>query len=301
MSASAAVVGEAKPGLIRRYLPILHWLPTYQRGWFTPDAVAALSVWALLIPQGLAYATIAGVPVQYGLYTSFVALIAYAIFGTSRQLAQGPSGAVAAVSAAVIGPIVGAAALGTSNAVGYTAALALATGFVYLLLGLLRMGWISNFLSKAVLGGFVLGFAIGIIIDQSQKLLGIDAVSGTYVEELVGTIKELPETNLATFAVGAASLAALLLMRRFLKQVAAGADRHGVVHPGRARARPGRRGRGRDRDRPDRAVLGRTPRGGMERGRRPAHRGLVGGIRRVLGIAGLGPVHGPQASLRDRP
>lgn len=217
MSASEAAVGKAKPGLIQRYLPILHWLPTYQRGWFTPDAVAALSVWALLIPQGLAYATIAGVPVQYGLYTSFVALIAYAIFGTSRHLAQGPSGAVAAVSAAVIAPIVGAAALGTDKAVGYTAALALASGFVYLLLGLLRMGWISTFLSKAVLGGFVVGFAIGIIIDQSHKLLGVDSVDGSYVEKLIGTIKELPDTDLTTFIVGAGSLVALLLMRRFLK------------------------------------------------------------------------------------
>jgi sulfate permease, SulP family len=208
---------EAKPGLLQRYLPILHWLPSYQRTWFAADAVAALSVWALLIPQGLAYATIAGVPVQYGLYTAFVGLIAYAVFGTSRQLVQGPSGAVAAVSAAVIGPIVGTEALGTSKAVGYTAALALVTGVVYLALGLLRMGWISNFLSKAVLGGFVVGFAIGIIIDQSYKLLGVDKVAGSYVQELIGTIKELPDTSLATLAVGAGSLAALLLMRRFLK------------------------------------------------------------------------------------
>jgi MFS superfamily sulfate permease-like transporter len=78
------------------------------------------------------------------------------------------------------------------------------------------MGWISTFLSKAVLGGFVLGFAIGIIIDQSQKLLGIDKVSGTHIEELIGILRELPDTNPATLAVGAASLAALLLMRRFL-------------------------------------------------------------------------------------
>jgi high affinity sulfate transporter 1 len=211
-------VQKAKPSLVQRYLPILHWLPTYQRDWLAPDAVAALSVWALLVPQSLGYATLAGVPVQYGLYTAFVALIAYAIFGTSRHMVQGPSGAVAAVSAAVIGPIVGTAALGSDKAVGYTAALALATGAVYLALGLLRMGWISNFLSKAVLGGFVVGFAIGIIIDQSHKLLGVDKVSGSYVHELVGTIKELPDTNLLTLAVGAGSLAALLLMRRYLKR-----------------------------------------------------------------------------------
>jgi sulfate permease, SulP family len=216
VTAPTAALQEAKPGLLRRYLPILDWLPSYRREWLAADAVAALSVWALLVPQGLAYATIAGVPVQYGLYAAFAGLIAYAIFGTSRQLVQGPSGSVAAVSAVVVGPIVGTAALGTSKAVGYTAALALAAGVVYLLLGLLRMGWVSNFLSKAVLGGFVLGFAIGIIIDQSHKLLGVDKVDGTYVEQLIGTIEEIPDTGLATFAVGATSLVALLLMGRFL-------------------------------------------------------------------------------------
>jgi len=215
-ASEVAVREEAKPGLWQRYLPILQWLPSYRRAWFAPDTVAALSVWALLIPQSLGYATLAGVPVQYGLYAAFVALIAYAIFGTSRQMAQGPSGAVAAVSAAVVAPIVGTEAMGTEKAVGYTAALALLTGVVYVLLGLLRLGWISNFLSKAVLGGFVLGFAIGIIIDQSHQLLGVDKISGSYIEELIGTIKELPDTQLVTLVVGTASLAGLLLMRRFL-------------------------------------------------------------------------------------
>jgi sulfate permease, SulP family len=115
------------PGLLRRYVPIFDWLPSYDRRWLPGDAVAGLSVWALLVPQSLAYATIAGVPVEYGLYTAFAALIAYPIFGSSRHLAQGPSAAVCAVSAAVITPIVGSAALGTGKAVGYTAALALAT------------------------------------------------------------------------------------------------------------------------------------------------------------------------------
>ena len=95
-------------------------------GLLKADAVAALSVWALLVPKGLAYATIAGVPVQYGLYTAFAALIAYAIFGTSRQLVQGPSATVAAVSAAVIAPLAGAGALGTDRAAVWAAALALA-------------------------------------------------------------------------------------------------------------------------------------------------------------------------------
>ena len=99
-----------------RYAPIVGWLPRYRRAWLKDDGVAGLSVWALLVPQSLAYAAIAGVPVQYGLYTAFAALIAYAIFGTSRQLVQGPSATVAAVSTAVITPLVGAGALGTAKA-----------------------------------------------------------------------------------------------------------------------------------------------------------------------------------------
>lgn len=201
--------------LLRRYVPIVGWLPSYDRRLLTGDAVAGLSVWALLVPQSLAYASLAGVPAQYGLYTAFVALVAYAIFGTSRHLAQGPSAAVCAVSAAAITPVIGTAALGTDKAIGWTAALALATGVVYLVLGLLRMGWVSTFLSKAVMAGFVLGFSIGIIIDQSHKLLGVDSVDGSYAQELWGTIKEIPDTSTTTLAVGACSLAVLLIMRRF--------------------------------------------------------------------------------------
>ena len=119
------------------------------------------------------------------------------------------------MSAAVILPIVGSDAMGTDAAVAITAALAITTGVVYLLLGIARMGWVSNFLSKAVMSGFVLGFAIGIIIDQSHKLLGVAAVDGSYWEILVGTIKEIPDTNMPTLVLGFVSLAALLAMRRY--------------------------------------------------------------------------------------
>jgi SulP family sulfate permease len=203
----------ATAGLVRRYLPILGWLPRYERKWLTADAVAGLSVWALLVPQSLAYASLVGVPVQYGLYSAFAALIAYPLFGTSRHLVEGPSATVGAVSAAVVAPLVGAAAMGTGKAVGYTAALALATAALYLVLGVLRMGWVSTFLSKAVMAGFILGFSIGIIIDQSHKLFGVDIDTGTYVQELWWTIKALPDTSATTLAVGASSLALLLLLR----------------------------------------------------------------------------------------
>ena len=175
--------------------------------------LAALSVWALLIPQALAYATIAGVPVQYGLYTAFAALIAYAIFGSARQVVQGPSATVAAVSAAVITPLVGAGALGSDAAAEWAAALALAAAAVYLALGVLRMGWVSNFLSRAVLGGFILGFAIGIAIEQAPKLLGVAIDDGTYFEDLIDLIGSIPDTSLTTLAVGAGSLGLLLAMR----------------------------------------------------------------------------------------
>ena len=117
-------------GLPRRYLPILDWVPAYERRWLKADAVAGLSVWALLVPQSLAYATLVGVHVQYGLYTAFAALVAYAIFGSSRHLAEGPSAAICAVCAAVITPLAGADALGTNAAAPYAAALALTTGAV---------------------------------------------------------------------------------------------------------------------------------------------------------------------------
>jgi len=198
---------------LKRYAPILDWLPGYRRRWLADDSIAAISVWALLVPQALAYASIAGVPVQYGLYTAFAALIAYAVFGTSRQVVQGPSATVAAVSAAVVAPLAGSGALGTASFAQWSALLALISGAAYLLLGVLRMGWVSNFISRAVLAGFILGFSLGIVIEQLPKLLGVGATDGSYVEELVGTLGKLGATDAATLAIGAASLAILLVLR----------------------------------------------------------------------------------------
>ena len=112
-----------------------------------------------------AYGSIAGVPAQYGLYAALGALIGYALFGTSGQMITGPSAAIAAVSASVIALW---ATAGTTEWVAYTAALALSAGLIYLLLGWLKMGWVSNFLSGAVLGGFIFGFGIGLIHDQAD-------------------------------------------------------------------------------------------------------------------------------------
>ena len=200
---------------VAHYVPILGWIRSYDRKWLVADAVAGLSVWALLVPQSLAYATIVGVPVQYGLYTAFAALLVYPLFGTSKQLVVGPSATVGAVSAAVVTPLIGAAALGTDEAATYAAALALAVALVYLALGVLRMGWISTFLSRAVMSGFILGFAIGIIINQAPKLLGVPGIDGSYIQQLWGLLKALPDTSDVTLVVGAISLGLLLVMRYF--------------------------------------------------------------------------------------
>ena len=195
------------------YIPALKWLPHYNRAWLAGDLIAGLSVWALLVPQGIAYSSIVGVPAQFGLYTALGALIGYALFGTSRQLITGPSATVAAVSFAVVGGL--AASPNSDEWIAYTAALALLTGAIFFVMGLLRMGWVSNFLSRAVLEGFIFAFGIGLIIDQSHKLLGVSKVDGSYWNVLVGTIREIPQTNLYTFAVGGAALALLLILRRY--------------------------------------------------------------------------------------
>ncbi len=198
---------------LTKYLPIVDWLPHYKTEWLRFDIIAALSVWALLVPQSIAYGSIAGVPLQFGLYAALGALIGYALFGTAGQVITGPSAAIAAVSASVVALW---ATSGSSEWVSYTAALALTAGLVYLLLGWLKMGWVSHFISGAVLAGFVFGFGIGLIADQTPKILGVPKASGSYFQVLIGALKSLPQTSIPTLIVGVSSIILLLLMRRFL-------------------------------------------------------------------------------------
>jgi SulP family sulfate permease len=198
---------------LKNYFPIITWLPHYKSEWLRFDIIAALSVWALLVPQSIAYGSIAGVPLQFGLYAALGALVGYALFGTSGQVITGPSAAIAAVSASVVAVW---ATSGSPEWVAYTAALALTAGLVYILLGWLKMGWVSHFLSGAVLAGFVFGFGIGLIADQTPKIFGVPKAEGSYFQVLIGTIKALPETSIPTLIVGVCSIILLLLMRRYL-------------------------------------------------------------------------------------
>ena len=119
------------PGLIARYMPILHWLPRYNKAWLSGDIVAGLSVWALMVPQCLGFAAICGVPVQYGLYAAAIALIVYAFFASSRHAVTGPSSTIAAVTGAAV---LSVAKAGSSEAIALVAAITILTGLLYIVL-----------------------------------------------------------------------------------------------------------------------------------------------------------------------
>ena len=209
---------NAKPSIaaLKKTFTVLEWLPHYKSAWLRFDIIAALSVWALLVPQGIAYSSIAGVPAQYGLYAALGSLVGYAVFGSSGQVVTGPSAAIAAVSASVVALW---ATEGSKEWIAYTATLAVSAGVIYVVLGLLRMGWISHFLSGAVLAGFVFGFGFGLIVDQTPKILGIPKEHGSYWDVLVGVVKNISDTSMSTLTVGLLSILVLLLFRRFLPKL----------------------------------------------------------------------------------
>ncbi len=205
-----------KPAIPRlaRYLPILDWGRSYGRDTFTSDMVAAVIVTIMLIPQSLAYALLAGLPAEMGLYASILPLVAYAIFGTSRALAVGPVAVVSLMTAAAIGK------LGLASPAEYAAAaivLAFLSGLVLLALGVFRLGFLANFLSHPVIAGFITASGILIATSQLKHILGISA-SGQNLVEIVGSLLEnLGQINLPTAVVGAASVAFLFWVRKGLK------------------------------------------------------------------------------------
>jgi sulfate permease, SulP family len=202
--------GGKRPNTLVRTMPIFGWLPQYKMSWLTADLVAGLSVWALVVPQALGYAAVVGVPAQYGLYTILGASVLYAVFASTRQVVTGPSASVAAVTAPVAALFV---ASSSPDYLSTVIALTLCVGVVYVLLGVFRMGWISNFLAKAVLEGFIFAVGFGLIVDQLPKILGIPKAHGSYWDVLKGIVKDLNLTNLSTLVVGVAAVGLLLLMR----------------------------------------------------------------------------------------
>jgi sulfate permease, SulP family len=207
-------------GFLARHVPCLGWLRGYQWGqWFTLDVIAGVSVAALLIPESMGMAGVAGLPPEVGLYAAPLALLGYAIFGRSTVLVVASSASTAAVSASVVAGLNDGG--GADSALTLSAALALFTGVVFLAVGLVRLGWVANFMSKTVIEGFVIGLSISIIIGQLDDLLGIDVSGDNSFQELGSVLSQIGDWNQATVAVGAVSLALLFGMARFVKKVPA--------------------------------------------------------------------------------
>ena len=210
---------SARPASIaQRLLPVLSWLPGYRRDWLLPDVLAGLAVWAVMVPEGMAYAGIVGVPPIMGLYTIVPPLIAYALLGTSRLLVVGPDTATGLISALTVGAI---AAQGTADFNTLTSTLAILIGAFFLLFGALRMGWVAAFIPTPVMRGFIEGLVCVTIIGQVPHLLGINGTSGNFFTKLWFVLQHLPDASLAPVLTGLLSLIAMLLLRHLAPRVPA--------------------------------------------------------------------------------
>jgi high affinity sulfate transporter 1 len=206
---------------LSRFIPILSWLPRYNRAWLVADIIAGLTLWGLVVPEGMAYAGIADLPPQAGLYTLVASLLVYALFGSSRHLSVGATSATAALIASTV------VALGVTSAdmptyQAYAVTLVLVIGVVFLVAGLAKLGWVTQFLSKPVMDGFVTGLAIFVAVGQLNKLFGVEKGEGNVFQKFFAVIQQLPEANWVTFAVGISALALLFLLPRWNKKIPAG-------------------------------------------------------------------------------
>ena len=190
------------------------WLRRYDRRSLPADAIAGVTIWALMVPQAMAYAGIAGVPVQNGLYVMPLAVVGYALFGSSRHLFVGPSATVATLSGSTVA-VVATASTGSGEYVALTCALTLMVGVIYIAGGLARMGFVSRFFARPVLEGFIVGLGLYIAIGQLPKVVGIEKPSGDTLAVLVKTIAHVGSWEWTTVAVGVAGLLALFALARF--------------------------------------------------------------------------------------
>src|SRR6476469_9889680 len=196
--------------LVHRSLPILSWIPAYRREWLVSDVFAGLALWAVMVPEGMAYAGIFGVPPIMGLYTIVPALIAYALLGTSRQLVVGPDTATGLISALTVGAV---ATQGTADFNSLTSTLAVLIGIFFLFFGVMRMGWVASFIPTPVMRGFIEGLVYVTIIGQVPHLLGISGASGNFFAKIWNILQHLPDVSFAPAATGLLCLGAMLLLR----------------------------------------------------------------------------------------
>ncbi len=212
----SATNSEVRPGFIARLktaLPIVQWLPNYRSEWLRPDVVAGITLAAYGIPVAVAYSSLAGLPPEAGLYCYLLGGIAYALFGTSRQLAIGPTSAISIL----IGSAIGAMAAGNAQRQSHLAAgVAILAGIIGLICWLLRLGNLANFVSETILSGFKVGAGLVIASTQLPKLFGIASGGSSFFSRIIQLVKHLPETHLPTLMVGAGALLLLILGEKFL-------------------------------------------------------------------------------------
>ena len=202
---------EAGPAAssLAKWVPVVQWLPGYSRGSLRGDLTAGVAVTALIVPKNLGYAGIAGIPLQNGLYAAAAGALIYPLFCTSRQISTGPSSSLAAVA----GGAVLATGIGGEHAAELVAAITLVTGALFLLMSVLRLGWIARFLSKAVITGFLAGAAIDVVIGELPKLTGTSSEGDSAWRELSSWAGTLGEIHTTTLLVGLASLAVIVGVR----------------------------------------------------------------------------------------
>lgn len=202
---------------IKSFLPILDWFPNYNKDWIKGDLSAGLTVGVMLIPQGMAYASIAGLPAVYGLYASIIPLIVYAIFGTSRQLAVGPVAMVSLLTATAIGSFEG---ITTEQYITYAILLALMVGAIQFLLGVFRLGFLVNFLSHPVVSGFTSAAALIIGLSQLKHLLGVSIPRSHHVHEIIlNAIDKFSEINWIAVLIGILGILIIVLSKRIKKSL----------------------------------------------------------------------------------
>ncbi|MFD1293294.1 SulP family inorganic anion transporter [Lutibacter holmesii] len=204
---------------LKNIIPILSWLPNYKKKWFKGDVVAGITVGVMLVPQGIAYAMIAGLPPIYGLYAALIPPLVYTIFGTSRNISVGP---VAMDSIIVASGVAALATVGTSQFITLAILLGFIVGFIQLLFGLFRIGFLVNFISKPVISGFTSGAALIIALSQIKYILGVQVGSVQGIGELLMALfREIKNTNVFNLLVGIIAIVILVLFKKYLKKVPA--------------------------------------------------------------------------------
>ena len=204
---------------LKSAFPILEWMRGYQTDWLRPDVIAGLTAAAVVIPKAMAYATIAGLPVQAGLYTAFLPMIIYAVLGTSRALSVSTTTTLAILVAAELSAVVPKS--DPASLLNASAMLGLLVGAILVLASLLRLGFVANFISDPVLIGLKAGIGLVIVADQVPKVLGIHLPKGSFVDHLLGIFGKLSETSVTTLLVGLVMIALLVAIERLFPRAPA--------------------------------------------------------------------------------